>query len=333
MPLLRINATDSGLLLHHDRSDALPRVARATDNGNAPTIVMIHGYKYSPGDPLHCPHAKLFGPAGADWPRALGYGGPLPSEGLGVAFGWSARGPLHRIHRRASGLGPSLARLLRRLKTAAPRRPVHVIAHSLGSEIALSALPHLPCRTIDRMLLLTGASFTGHAEAMLASPAGRTADVFNIVSRENDLFDLAFETLVRPVCPGDRAIGQGIRAANVTNLQLDCDQTLAALARYDVRIAAAERRICHWSSYKRPGVMALYAQMLRRPESLPLDALRRALPDRMDPRWSRLPQPPSVISLWERASSTLAQAPRVLKRKAALLTGAPVDPKRNTPAY
>jgi pimeloyl-ACP methyl ester carboxylesterase len=287
MPLLRINATSQGLVLHETAQKLRPSDL-ACDNQRGPVIVMLHGYKYAPGLPNHCPHEKIFGNTETGWPLALGFGQKRSAEGLAIAFGWHARGSLIQAHARASALGEALAAALRMLRSRNASRAVHVIAHSLGSEIALSALQYLPADSVNRIVLLTGASYTSHAEAMMDTPAGRTAEVFNITSRENDLFDMAFERLIRATSPADAAIGQGLSSPNAMNLQLDCPETLAVLSRLGLPVAGPRRRVCHWSSYTRPGVMALYARLLRAPASLPLSRFEALLPASQAPRWSRL---------------------------------------------
>lgn len=291
MPQLRINATEAGLWLQGSPQCARSALMRAA-KGDGPVIVMIHGFKYDPALPGHCPHARLFGTGADGWPHALGFGAGQQDEGLAVSLGWGARGPLRQAYRAAGAQGAALAGLVHLLRRAAPARPVHFIAHSLGAELALSALGLLPPGSVQRVLLLTGASYRSRATAALSSPAGRTAELFNVVSRENDLFDFLFERMVTPPCLNDRAIGQGISAPNAVNIQLDCAETLDTLARLGLPVAPPQRRVCHWSSYTRGGVMALYARLMRRPDTLPLAVLRAILPPAPAPRWSRLPLAP-----------------------------------------
>lgn len=287
MPVLRINATATGLALHQT-----PQSARLRLEGMAkapgPAIIMVHGYKYAPGSKDHCPHRKIFGPGQHRWPKGLGFSQEQPDEGLGLAFGWYARGSLKKVHRRATQLGESLAVMITLLRSHAPERPVHIVAHSLGSEAALSALEHLPPGAVDRIILLTGASHKSRAEAMLDTPAGRQVTLLNVTSRENDLFDVAFERLVSSRVRKDCALGQGIDAPNALTLQVDCDDTLRGLAHLGYPVAPAARRICHWSAYQRPGIMSLYNDFLRSPDSFPLNALRQVAPARASARWSRL---------------------------------------------
>lgn len=300
MPMIRINSTRDALVLHDNRP---ARVSAALTNGHCsegPVIVMIHGFKYRPGHTKACPHRTIFATdatrGAAAWPRHLGFGLGGSEEGLAVAFGWDARGPLGQVHGRAGAAGRQLAGLLAEIRRITPRRPVHILTHSLGSEVAFEALVHLPPGAVGRVLCLTGASFRSTARRAMASPAGRGAELVNVVSRENDLFDCLFEWLVRPPQPGDRVIGHGLEARNIVTLQLDHPAHLAALAGLGNPIPPAQRRICHWSGYMLPGVLRLWARAMRTPEQLPI---ARMAPTPPAPRWSRLvarPQFAAAIS-------------------------------------
>jgi len=285
--LLRVNAmafdtgdvpcaADAGLYLHGTtRGPAGCLTGRRLPDG--PAVIMVHGYKYSPYHPRHCPHRRIFDTGG--WPAGL-----AAQKGLAIAFGWHARGGLRRIHDRAIRRGADLARMIALLRANRPNQPVHIIAHSLGATVAMAALPHLQAGDIGRIVLLTGACHGELAERGLRTPAGRGAKVLNIISRENDLFDFAFEHLV----PGSGAIGRGTGLANVLDLQIDCSQTLSALGALGYPVAPAERRICHWSAYTRPGVMPLYRAFLQGEGPITPDSLRAVLPVAPAPRWSRL---------------------------------------------
>ncbi|WP_233270337.1 alpha/beta hydrolase [Chachezhania sediminis] len=261
---------------------------------------MIHGYKYLPGHPHHCPHLGILSPAPQvgtgtpSWPRQLGFGAGLPGEGLAIAFGWDARGALWTAERQARRAGRALAQVIGRLHTAAPGRPVHLVAHSMGTELALEALHHLPPGAIGRILSLTGACYQSRVAGALATPAGRRAEFVNITSRENDAFDFLYERLIAPPAAGDRAIGQGLDLPNLLTLQLDCSRTLAHLERLDCPVGGSARRICHWSSYTRPGVLRFYERLIRQPGIFTLDRLRRGLPESPEKRWSRLMSLPSL---------------------------------------
>ncbi|MGC3939391.1 hypothetical protein ACOTTU_16420 [Roseobacter sp. EG26] len=219
------------------------------------------------------------------------------------------------------------------LRRRAPERPVHVIAHSLGSEIALSALPHLAPHQLNRMVLLTGASFSSRARAMLRTPAGLTTEVLNVTSRENDLFDMAFERMVTPPVPRDTAIGQGIDLPNVTTVQLDCPETLTVLQKLDLPVAPPERRVCHWSTYLRPGAMALYARLLRDSDAVDPRALGRMLPNTTAPRWSRFKRPASAWSAAAAPAVTLPALPLALRLKNRIMAPSSAQGKHNEHAY
>ncbi|WP_299970610.1 alpha/beta hydrolase [uncultured Roseobacter sp.] len=294
MPVLRINATEGQLQLQSGDSAIAP-VLESQATAQGPVIVMVHGYKYAPGHPTHCPHAKIFRDTPGGWPCALSAGGASPATALLIAFGWFARGSLRQAHARAAVLGPRLAELIGLIRRHLPGRSIHIIAHSLGSELALSALAHLPRGAVQRMVLLTGASFAAKACAMLNTPAGRTTELFNITSRENDLFDLAFERLAEAPHPGAHALGQGIDMPNALNLQLDCTGTVRALNRLGFVVATSQRRVCHWSSYTRPGIMRFYAALLSAPQLLPQARLAQLVPAHPTPRWSRLPGQAAMV--------------------------------------
>lgn len=299
MPMIRINADGAKPVLHRGGYD-ITAALDLIDEGSGPVIVMTHGCKYLPGHPAHCPHGKILALHPRDlplahtgWPRQLGFGTGHAGEGLGVAFGWAARGSLHRAQQRAGEAGRALAVILREIHRRMPGRPVHVVAHSMGLELAMEALHRVPAGAVDRIIGLSGACYHARVAAALQTPAGRAAEFINVTSRENDAFDWLFEWLIAPPRAGDRAIGHGIEMPNAVTLQMDCPATLDHLDRIGAPIAGPQRRICHWSSYTRPGILRFYNDLLRRPEQFALAALRRGLP-RPAPRWSRLIAAPRV---------------------------------------
>jgi pimeloyl-ACP methyl ester carboxylesterase len=294
MPVIRINAKADIAILHNSPRSVKTELDRI-ETGNGPVIIMIHGYKFSPGHARHCPHRHILsldpehGPyCPPSWPHHLGFGTGRADEGIAVAFAWCARGALHSARRTALDAGHALADVISYLHDRLPQRPIHIIAHSMGTEVAFEALHHLPTGAVQRIISLTGASYQSRAAAALGTAAGRTAELINITSRENDPFDFLFERLIRSSTYGDRAIGQGLCLPNSVTLQLDCVGTLQHLNRFGVAIGHSDRRICHWSAYTRPGVLRLYHDLLRRADTLPLSALRRGLPSTPAPRWSRL---------------------------------------------
>jgi hypothetical protein len=284
--VFRVDVTKAGL--RFDRA-ALAR-ALAVLPQDAPVVVMIHGYRFAPGGARNCPHGHIFSlqPPSDDWtaiswPRHLGLGG---ARGLAVGFGWPGRGTLIGASLRARAAGRALAEFATLVQQLDPGRVVDVIGHSLGARVALAALPHASPGDFRQMILLAAAEVRRPAMRAMTSDAGRKVQVVNVTTRENDLFDLLYEWLAAAGL--DTAIGQGLRVTpdNWLDLQLDQPATLAALARLGHDLPAALGRISHWSPYLRPGALGLYRALLDR--SLTVASLRNALPNRPDPRWSRL---------------------------------------------
>ncbi|WP_415403583.1 alpha/beta hydrolase [Tateyamaria sp. SN3-11] len=294
MPILRLNAGPEGLRLHGSPASACSAI-RTAASGTGPIIILIHGFKYDPDCTGRSPHATIFARAAQSdrardvgWLRHLGFGTGSTDEGLAIAFGWRARGNLWRAERSAQAAGQHLARVIKDIRARAPDRPIHAVTHSMGSEVIFEALHALPAGAVQRIVTLTGATYASRAIAAMQTPAGRSAELFNITSRENDLFDFLYERLITPPLRGDWAMGIGLDLPNAVNIQLDCARTLLILTRFGGHIGPSRRRICHWSSYTRPGVLRFYARALRRPDTVPMDVLQQVLPAAVAPRWSRM---------------------------------------------
>ncbi len=285
-PPIRVNATPATISV--DQS-ALTAALAALPPG-APVVVMIHGYRFAPGaEGPNCPHRHIFSldPPRNDrkaisWPRHLGLDG---KNGLAIAFGWQARGSLPSAVFLAGLLGRRLAELAELIALIDPGRKVDVIGHSLGARVALAALRHAKPGILRRLILLAGAETRRPARAALATPAGQQAEVLNITSRENDIFDFLFERLSS--FGFDTAIGQGLgdTLPNWLDLQIDHPGTLDVLGRLGHALPAPLARICHWSPYLRPGALPLCRAFID--SRLILAALRPALP-KLQRRWSRL---------------------------------------------
>ncbi len=274
MPLVRINADGARPVMLDDLDLALRDLPAA-----APVMVLIHGYKYTPERPDRSPHEHILSlkPREAaramSWPRHLGFGRGEPAEGLCIAFGWTANGSVWRAHAEALRAAEALAQMtlhLRRTHSV----PVHIVGHSLGARVALGAFAGLPQGAVGRVLLLAGAETRAEAEAALATPAGRTAEVVNVRTRENTIFDLLFRAAIHPHRPLTRALGAGLGREDRRwlDLAIDCPRTRAHLGALGYRIPPPVRTICHWSAYLRPGLFPLYRALLR--DGLPLSALR-----------------------------------------------------------
>ena len=168
MPLVRINvdgATPVSALGH--LQTVIGRVLGDVPD-TAPVVVMIHGYKHSPFEPAHDPHAHILSLAprrkgrSLSWPKHLGFGRGARSEGLAIAFGWNARGSIWQAYRAAGQAGIALAELIRALHAVRPG-PTDIIAHSLGARAALAATGRLPEGALGRGILLSGAEFSCRA--------------------------------------------------------------------------------------------------------------------------------------------------------------------------
>jgi pimeloyl-ACP methyl ester carboxylesterase len=299
MPILRINAMGCIPRLAEPDIDTMSLSdALKPHIGGAPVLIMLHGFRYSPSRPHSNPHDQIL-KSGQDhpqtrlqsWPRRMGYGPGTTDRGLCIAFGWEAGGTIWRANREAARAGLALAALIAQLASLGAG-PVNIIAHSLGARVALAALPQLNSGTIGRMILLTGAELRSTAETALMCPAGRTAKVLNVISRENDIFDFMYEWLLAPHRYGARALGAGLALPQCVTAQIDHPDHLTGLRLLGFAIPPATNRMCHWSSYLRSGLFPLYRAFLDPDHGLDLADLHRALPTALTPRWSRFLGPP-----------------------------------------
>jgi len=296
MPLIQVNAAGERPEPQGGAARLGPLLDRALEGlaPRAPVAVLIHGLKFSLSDPAQSPHRHILALEPEDrcwkavsWPRALGFTGQCRAEGLCIAFGWEAGRNVWRAYDEAPRAGLALARLIEALRARAPGRRVDLLAHSLGARVALSAMGALDEAAVGHAVLMAPAEFASAARPALCSAAGRQARVLNVTSGENDLYDWLLERFVARR-GGGPTLGRGLgrTEANWTDLRIDDADTLAALARLGHPVAPPERRICHWSPYARPGMLGLYAALIR--GELPYDLLRARLPEAQAARWSRL---------------------------------------------
>ncbi len=285
MALIRINAEGRRPVLHGTDAALLPELTQALPDGG-PITVMLHGYKFAPHEPAHCPHNHIFALGdvacrkGISWPQRLGYLDDTDESGLGIAFGWQARGSLKSALRSAVRASHALAELIKTLRHRAPHRPVNLIGHSMGAYVALGTLSRLNSGDIGRIILLNGAVFRPCAAAALRTNAGRTAELFNVVSRENAFYDLLFERMLGRTGAHDRSVGRGFEAPNALTVRLDDNRALKRLSALGYDIAPTQSWLCHWSSYLRPGALEFYNALLRTPGALPMRRLQVQLTPR-----------------------------------------------------
>jgi hypothetical protein len=304
MPLCQVNISGDGPL-EPEATRAALAAALARLPAEAPVIVLVHGYKFSPNVAAHDPHTHILSldprPSwkAVSWPRRLGLGAGEGAEPLCIAVGWEARGTLWQAYGRAAEAGAGLAALIGLIRALRPATQVQALAHSLGARVVLSALPHLEAGALGRAVLLAAAEMRSRAAAALETEAGRALGLLNVMSRENELYDTLLEWLVAPHAWGDRALGRGFgaerggaRASGRVDLRIDDSGHRAALAAMGFRIPEADRRFCHWSVYLRAGLFDVYRTVLS--DGVALDRLGAALPQAgtARSRLIQLPRPP-----------------------------------------
>lgn len=146
----------------------------------SPTIIMIHGYRFHPWLSRHNPHRKLF-PHWREWlgDGAFGFGWDSGGGCLAPARAWfSGRWNSYRyawdMAERAGGV---LAKII---GTSGPC--VKIVAHSLGTRVALKALRDLPEGRVSRVLLIAGAERSQRALAVSMYAKTKT---LNVACRED----------------------------------------------------------------------------------------------------------------------------------------------------
>lgn len=316
MAIIRVNAHHDTCRLHGS-AQSLGRTLSRAVQGNGPVVILIPGFSYQPGHRQHCPHRQVLSVSGQiapSWPRGFGFGDGAAQEGLAVAFGWNARGSIWGARRRADAAGRALATLVSDLHHRAPHCRLHIVAHSMGIEVAASALTHLQTGSVNRIISMTGAAYQSAVLAALATPAGQSVEFFNVISHANALYDQLYERLIVAPVRGDRTLGHGLNAPNALTLQLDCAITLQHLARLGTPVTAPTRRHCHWSSYTRPGALDCYRAWLRDPDQHSLTRLRRGLP--------RLTAPQNPLT----TDATRSPLPLAELIRRAALPGPPAQP-------
>lgn len=239
---LRVTYAEGRLICDQHALDAQ---VKALPDG-APIVVMIHGFRFAPDAGPHCPFGHIFAlkPSAADdfkavsWPSRLGL-----KAGLAIGFGWQGRGLLPAVNQRALLAGRGLAELAAMIRHIDPNRRLDVIAHSMGARVALAALSLAQSGEFRRLILLAGAETRRPALRAMQTPAGRAAQVINVTSRENDIFDFLYEWGAKAGL--DTAIGQGLgrNLPNWLNLPFDQPATLKSLTRLGYPLPTPPKKV------------------------------------------------------------------------------------------
>lgn len=327
MTVLRVNGGENGVELAHKPADAglaLARAARSTPRG-APIVILIHGFMYDPDGPKGAnPHGQVYAETRAaaarraSWPYGLGFTETGIEDGLCVAFAWrsrpsplatlagAARNHFSAAYKGAAEAAEGLLWVVATLRAARPDAEIDLFCHSLGARVALLAIRGAAERglagALGRVVLLGGAEFAAEARAAMAAldraPNTSGPQVFNIITRENDPYDVLFETFAPRPADASGALGReglGLRREDWIDLQLDHPDVERFLAQRGARLRGGRRAVCHWSFYRRPGAMRLYRRILRRREGWSIAELRAAgTPEAIEPRWAALRAAPAA---------------------------------------
>ena len=335
MAMLRLAATGEiprvyDPALGVDSPELTPAVARNAATAlrkSQPLVVMVHGYKFDPFNP-NCENPNDFlyhydpdrvasdrWKRPASWPLGLGFRerDPYGVSGLCVGFAWSSRpqqrvGAFCRAYQEASQAGRALLKTLDVLAQAHPNRDIDIFVHSLGARVALTALRVAAKRgrtdlieRIGKVLLLGPAELVSVAretmEAIERAAPSRKPEIYSVVARENDFFDVLVERFapkiegVTPICVGSHGMGEDFDSW--LDLQLDSPALNEWLLARGIEIGGGPpRRVCHWGVYNRPGALDFYADILRNRAAWSIDAMRSAgVPTEQEQRWARIPMP------------------------------------------
>lgn len=280
MAVIAVNAPQARV----EREDQVLAAIEGLPQASSVTL-MTHGYRYSPFHAETCPHRRLFSTKtrksswkSISWAHYL----RLDQHGLGIGFGWPGTGRLDQAASQAFVAGEAMGGLIAMIHRERPDLRINLIAHSLGVRVALRALSDQRANSVETLVLLSGAEFRDAATRAALSPAGQTARILNVTSGEN----LAFDALFRLFAPSKHAFAPAVSAglrlprSRWLDLKIDDPAHLNALRSLGYRPAAPGHRICHWSSFLRPGLFPLYRDLLGAHGAASFARLTNALPAR-----------------------------------------------------
>jgi len=249
-----------------------------------PIVVLIHGFTPPSTRRALSAHQTIFAPCSRhtaphlrSWPEALGFSPDTVTDGLCIGFSWpselpgdppraglAARGGFARVYDRAGEAGFALADLIDQVHDHDPARQIDLVGHSLGARVALAALRKTSGKP-GQILLLGGAEYLSVARAGLVVSAARAAQVYNITSRENRLYDLLLQRFGPPEHRPSPPLGQGMEDAvpGWIDIPLEHPGVRAACARRGILLSRPRWRISHRHFYLRPELFALYSNLLR----------------------------------------------------------------------
>ncbi len=247
------------------------------------------------------------------WPKRLGFADDDGRSGLAIGFAWSShptyrRGTWRdwlasvswrkrgattyyaRAYRRAPIAGIALAALIGRIGEVAPGRPIRLFAHSLGSRVVMTALRILARRrhavlgSVDRVVVLSGASHCGHARLALNEimHAGLGQPrIYNLMTSRDAVLEfwgrrfaafVARDELTAPrgwarfsrMLVGGSVIGRQGKPAFVRYrrwLDIHVDDA-AVMHAFD--LTSGGQKVDHWSLFTNPSFAGFAAMLLHR---------------------------------------------------------------------
>lgn len=247
------------------------------------------------------------------WPLQLGFGeNDQGAKGLVFALGWYSRPGMAKSLRegymnhytRAYDYGREsawiLACVIAYLAKALGKRPIDIVCHSLGSVLVVRALAILSKSTIaadclsrvGRVVIMGGSEYTGEAQLLYrrmteyaaSAPlkSGEGPQVYNIVSRENDVLDFLAENFgpksffSNTQVIGHNGLEASPKAPRWLDLQIDSRKLRLWAASKGYQISGDEPGHVwdHWYYYTFRGNMAFYNAILRQRDAFSHEALR-----------------------------------------------------------